>query len=46
LDLSTVGLSEKETIMDWNHVEGSWKQVSGRVKEQPKPPSAQLRYSA
>ena len=26
--------SEKETPMDWNRVEGNWKQVKGKIKEQ------------
>ncbi len=25
---------QRSTIMDWNRVEGSWKQVRGKVKEQ------------
>ena len=31
---SIVSLSAKEIMMDWNRVEGRWKQVSGKVKEQ------------
>ena len=26
-------LTSKEIVMDWNRVEGSWKQVKGKVKE-------------
>jgi uncharacterized protein YjbJ (UPF0337 family) len=26
--------SNKEVVMDWNRVEGNWKQVKGKVKEQ------------
>jgi uncharacterized protein YjbJ (UPF0337 family) len=25
---------QEETIMDWNRVEGNWKQMKGKVKEQ------------
>src|ERR1700733_9038484 len=28
------GLERKEVIMDWNRVEGNWKQVKGAVKQQ------------
>jgi uncharacterized protein YjbJ (UPF0337 family) len=30
---SSVGYS-KESTMDWNRVEGNWKQMKGKVKEQ------------
>lgn len=27
-------LTDKEIVMDWDRIEGSWKQVKGKVKEQ------------
>ena len=27
-------LYHKETVMDWNRIEGNWKQLKGKIREQ------------